>query len=253
MRRVLLLILLGIFIGQVGFCDERVTDFTQEQLPEEELLDSTIPVDVEQQDNVKTDIEQIDELRTDLPIEENSEITSNSGTQEFDLNDNANIPEIYRSLEVPTHKYMHDLDPEEFVDTQNAAWSPYSLFRLTAPLHFKTITIQPGYYLLTPREHEGNWYMLFKTNGKVKHIIPIYNKEIVPIDFYKDNLPEEKTTWSQRQHLKLLKFVGKFKSSQRPEMPKTYLEAEDLDDNFIVIKLYWGDYKYSMVLRSIPM
>ena len=53
--------------------------------------------------------------------------------------------------------------------------------------------------------------------------------------------------------LKLLKFVGKFKSSQRPEMPKTYLEADDLDDNFIVIKLYWGDYKYSMVLRSIPM
>ena len=164
-----------------------------------------------------------------------------------------NIPEIYRDLEVPTFRYVHDLDPEEFVDTQNAAWSPYSLFRLTAPLHFKTITIQPGYYLLTPRQHEGNWYMLFKENGKVKHIIPIYDRKIVPLDFYKNNLPEEKTTWSQKQHLKLLKFVGKFKSSQRPEMPKTYLEAEDLDDNYISIILYWGDYKYYMVLRSIQM
>lgn len=169
---------------------------------------------------------------------------------EYDFNE---ISQTYRELEVPTFKYVHDLDPEEYVDTQNAAWSPYSLFRLTAPLYFKTITIQPGYYLLTPREHEGNYYMLFKQNGKVKYIIPIYDKQIVELDFYKNHLPEEKTTWSQRQHLRLLKFVGKFKSSQRPEPPKTYLEAEDLDDNFTVIVLYWGDYKYHMILRSVPM
>ena len=163
------------------------------------------------------------------------------------------ISQTYRELEVPNFTYIHDLDPEEYVDTQNASWSPYSLFRLTAPLYFKTITIQPGYYLLTPREHEGNYYMLFKQNGKIKYIIPVYDKEIVELDFYKNHLPEEKTTWSQKQHLRLLKFVGKFRSSQRPEMPKTYLEAEDLDDNFIVIALYWGDYKYYMILRSVPM
>ena len=265
MKRVLLLILLGIFIGQIGFCEEKVQEISQETLSETQT-----PV----QDNPQSDlpIEEIPQLREEAPtteeeipaqellqdeIPKNNESQefdlNNKETQEFDLNNKDNIPEIYRSLEVPTHKYVHDLDPEEFVDTQNAAWSPYSLFRLTAPLYFKTIAIKPGYYLLTPREHAGNWYMLFKENGKIKHIIPIYNKEIVPLDFYKDNLPEEKTTWSQRQHLKLLKFVGKFKSSQRPEMPKTYLEAEDLDDNFIVIKLYWGDYIYHMVLRSIPM
>lgn len=163
------------------------------------------------------------------------------------------IVEIYRSLDVPKFRYVHDLDPDEAVDTQNAAWSPYSLFRLTAPLHFKTITVPPGYYLLTPRQHEGDWYMLFKVAGKVRYIIPIFDKKIVPMDFYKDHLPEEKTTWSQKQHLRLLKFVGKFQSSQRPEIPKTYLEAEDLDDNFILIILYWGDYKYYMVMRSIAM
>ena len=163
------------------------------------------------------------------------------------------IVEIYRNLEVPTFRYVHDLDPEEAVDTQNASWSPYSLFRLTAPLHFKTITVPPGYYLLTPRQHNGDWYMLFKVAGKVRYIVPIFDKKMVPMDFYKDHLPEEKTTWSQKQHLRLLKFVGKFQSSQRPEIPKTYLEAEDLDDNFILIILYWGDYKYYMVMRSIAM
>jgi len=166
---------------------------------------------------------------------------------------NEDIAEIYRNLEVPNFRYVHDLDPEEYVDTLNAARSPYSLFRLTAPLYFKTITIPPGYYLLTPRQREGDWFMLFKEAGKVKYIVPIYDKKIVPMDFYKDNLPEEKTTWSQRQHLRLLKWVSKRKSAQRPEPKQTYLEAEDLDDNFIVIILYWGDYKYYMVLRSVPM
>lgn len=250
MKRALLLFFLGLLISQIGFCDERVQEIP-EILPTQEQLETNIPIEESQEQNeLLQEASDETEFAQELLQEE---IPQDKPAQEYDLNDPANIPEIYRSLEVPTHKYVHDLDPEEFVDTQNAAWSPYSLFRLTAPLHFKTITIQPGYYLLTPREHAGNWYMLFKENGKVKHIIPIFNKEIVPLDFYKDNLPEEKTTWSQRQHLKLLKFVGKFKSSQRPEMPKTYLEAEDLDDNFILIKLYWGDYKYSMVLRSIPM
>ncbi len=209
MKKILLAVLLGIFLGSAGLCE----DVQIEEIPRDQAA----------QDYEYKDLEDMD------------------------------IPEIYRSLEVPTFRYVHDLDPEEYIDTQNAAWSPYSLFRLTAPLYFKTITIQPGYYLLTPRQQAGNWYMLFKEAGKVKYIIPIYDKKIVPMGFYKDNLPEEKTTWSQKQHLRLLKFVGKFKSSQRPEMPKTFLEAEDLDDNFVVVILYWGDYKYYMVLRSVAM
>ncbi len=217
MKKVLSILFFTLFINQIGYCNEQTIS------PDESANQTEFsqPATNEEQYKETEDLE--------------------------------NIPEIYRSLEIPTFKYVHDLDPEEFVDTQNAAWSPYSLFRLTAPLYFKTIMIPPGYYLLTPRQHEGNWYMLFKESGKVKYIIPIYDKKIVPMDFYQDNLPEEKTTWSQKQHLKLLKFVGKFKSSQRPEMPKTYLEAEDLDDNFISIILYWGDYKYYMVLRSVPM
>lgn len=223
MKKIFLLLTSLLIMNTLGYCDERVQEIPpQEQLPIENASGNIPP-------------------QSPNPNDEYSEIAD------------TDIPEVYRSLEVPNFRYVHDLDPEEFVDTQNAAWSPYSLFRLTAPLYFKTITINPGYYLLTPREHEGNWYMLFKQQGKVVYIIPIYDKKIVPMDFYKDNLPEEKTTWSQSMHLKLLKFVGKFKSSQRPEMPKTFLEAEDLDDNFIVIILYWGDYKYYMVLRSVPM
>ena len=69
--------------------------------------------------------------------------------------------QIYRELELPDFSYIHDIDPGEMYDMQHTSWSPYPLFRLTSPLYFKNITIEPGYYLLTPREHEGSWYILF--------------------------------------------------------------------------------------------
>ena len=162
--------------------------------------------------------------------------------------------QIYRELEVPDFSYIHNVDPGEMYDTQNTSWSPYPLFRLTSPLFFKNITIEPGYYLLTPREHKGNWYILFKEAGQVKYIIPAYNREIVPMGFYEANLPKPKLTPSQKFHIKFFDFVGKYvKSSQRKPAPNTYLEATDLENNFISIIIYWGNYRYYMILRTIAL
>lgn len=164
------------------------------------------------------------------------------------------IEDMYRKMPVPDFKYVHNVDPGEYQDTMYSTWSPYPLFRLTSPLYFKTIAIQPGYYLLTPREHEGKWYMLFKEAGRIKYIIPCYKKEMVPFGFYKNNLPQIKMSKPQLIREKALKFVGKhFDSSKRKPIPDTYLEAEDLDNNFISIIVYWGNYRYYFVLRSIQL
>ena len=164
------------------------------------------------------------------------------------------IEEQYREMPVPDFKYMHDIDPGEYQDTMYSTWSPYPLFRLTAPLYFKTIAIQPGYYLLTPREHEGKWYILFKEAGRVKYIVPCYKQDVVPVGFYKDNLPQVKMTKVQLIREKALRFIGKnVKSSKRQPIPDTYLEASDLDNNFISLIVYWGDFKYYFVLRTIQL
>lgn len=164
------------------------------------------------------------------------------------------IEEQYREMPVPTHKYMHNIDPGEYQDTMNSTWSPYPLFRLTAPLYFKTIAIEPGYYLLTPREHEGKWYILFKEAGRIKYIIPCYKQDVVPVDFYKNNLPQIKMTKVQLIREKALKFIGKnVKSSKRKPIPDTYLEASDMDNNFISLIVYWGNFKYYFVLRTIQL
>lgn len=164
------------------------------------------------------------------------------------------IEQMYRDLPVPTFKYVHNIDPGEYQDTRYSTWSPYPLFRLTAPLYFKTITIEPGYYLLTPREHKGEWYILFKEAGKVKYIIPCYKKEMVPMGFYKNNLPQIKMSKPQLIREKALKFIGKkVDSSKRKPIPDTYLEASDLDNNFLSIIVYWGNYRYYFVLRSVQL
>lgn len=176
------------------------------------------------------------------------EIADDEYTEDID------IEQMYRDMPVPEFKYIHNIDPGEYQDTMYSTWSPYPLFRLTAPLYFKTVAISPGYYLLTPREHKGAWYILFKEAGKVKYIVPCYKKEMVPLNFYKNNLPQIKLTKPQLIREKALKFIGKtFKTAKRKPIPDTYLEATDLDNNFISIIVYWGSYRYYMVLRTIQL
>lgn len=164
------------------------------------------------------------------------------------------VEQMYRDMPVPDFQYVHNIDPVEYQDIMNSTWSPYPLFRLTAPLYFKSISIEPGYYLLTPREHDGAWFMLFKEAGKVKYIVPCYKKEMVPMNFYENHLPQVKMTKPQLIREKFLNMVGKnVKSSKRKPIPDTYLEAEDLNNNFVSIIVYWGNYRYYFVLRTIQL
>lgn len=168
--------------------------------------------------------------------------------------DYVDVEDAYRKMPIPEHKYVHNIDPGEYQDTMYSTWSPYPLFRLTAPLFFKSIAIQPGYYLLTPREHNGKWYILFKEAGRIKYIIPCYKREVVPYGFYENNLPKVKLTTPQKIREKALKFIGKHKdSAKRKPIPDTFLDANDLDNNFISLIVYWGNYRYYFVLRSIQL
>lgn len=164
-----------------------------------------------------------------------------------------NYSYIYKSLEPADFSYMHDIDPDQYYDMKDAAWSPYPLLRLNSPIYFKNQTIEPGYYLLTPREHKNKWYLLFKQNGKVAHIIPVYEREITPEFFYDKHLPKPKLTPSQKIHMGVLDFFGNFKSSKRKEPIKTYMEINDLENYFVSIVIYYGSHKYSTIFRTIKL
>lgn len=160
--------------------------------------------------------------------------------------------QIYTDMPVPTFSYIHGIDPGQYYDNKDAAYSIYPLFRLSSPIYFKTITIMPGYYDLTPVLYKDNNYLLFKEAGVVKYIIPIYKKEMVPEDFYATHLPKPKYTRTQRISLAFSRFLGKhFKSSQRKPPVQSYLEVTDLDNNFVSIIVYFGAYRYYTLFRTV--
>lgn len=164
-----------------------------------------------------------------------------------------NYAEIYKNLEPANFSYMHDIDPEQYYDMKDATWSPYPLLRLNSPIYFKNQAIEPGYYLLTPREHKDKWYLLFKQNGKVSHIIPIYERSITPEFFYDKHLSKPKLTTSQKVHMGILDFLGNFKSTKRKEPIQTYMEINDLENYFVSIVIYYGSHKYSTIFRTIRL
>lgn len=159
--------------------------------------------------------------------------------------------QIYLDMPVPTFSYVHGIDPGQYYDNKDAAYTIYPLFRLSSPLYFKTITIIPGYYDLTPVLYKNNNYLLFKEAGVVKYIVPIYRKEMVPEDFYATHLPKPKYTRTQRMSLAFNRFLGKhFKSSQRKPPVQSYLEVTDLDNKFVSIIVYYGPYRYYTLFRT---
>lgn len=161
--------------------------------------------------------------------------------------------QIYSDLEIPTFSYLHDIDPDQYYDMKDTSWSEYPLLRLNSPIYFKSITIEPGYYLLTPREYKGNWFMLFKQNGVVKHIIPVYNRDYTPEMFYDEHIPKPKYTTAQKIHMGFLDFIGNFKSTKRRTPVQTYLEVNDLENYFVSIVIYYGSHKYSTIFRTIRL
>lgn len=160
----------------------------------------------------------------------------------------------YLNLSVPTFSYVHAIDPGQYYDMKYSTWSPYPLLRLSSPLYFKTITIVPGYYDLTPVTHKGDQYMLFKQQGLVRHIIPVYDKEIVPEGFYESHLPQPKLTFFQKLNKNWIHFAGAhFKSAQRKPIPQAYLEVNDLENKFVSIVIYFGPYRYYTIFRTVKL
>ena len=164
-----------------------------------------------------------------------------------------NYAEIYNNLQPATHSYMHGIDPDQYYDMKDATWTPYPLLRLNSYIYFKDRSIEPGYYLLTPREHKDKWYLLFKQNGKVAHIIPVYERDYTPEGFYEKHLAKPKLNTAQKIHMGTLSFLGKFKSTKRKDPVKCYMEINDLENHFVSIVIYYGNHKYSTIFRTVKL
>ncbi len=163
--------------------------------------------------------------------------------------ENAKYAKIYEELSEPDFSYIFNLDPYQTEEYTKYMYAPYPLFRTAIRFVFKNTVIEPGYYLLTPREKDGKWYVLFKTNGKVKYIIPVYEKQLVEPMFYEKYVPERKLTFWQGICKKTRDTMGKFfpKQTQRMPPPKSYIDVNELGTDYWQVVLYYGASKYYMI------
>ena len=158
---------------------------------------------------------------------------------------------IYENLKEADFEYVFGIDPFQAEDYVKYNASPYPLLRLGVDYKFKDTVIERGYYLLTPREKNGQDYVLFKQEGRVKYIIPVYKKELVDVDFYQKHVPSiKKGPWS-RFCDNMSKTVGKIsKQSKRSELPKAYIEADEIGNRYWQLFLYYDTQKYYMLFEK---
>ena len=162
-----------------------------------------------------------------------------------------NYDEIYEMLEEPDFEYIFGLDPYQADEYTKYMYTPYPLFRTGVNLIFKSKTIPPGYYLLTPREKNGKTWILFKENGKVSYVIPIYKEEAVPEEFYEDKIPHPTPNLYEKIRNKTMDFIGTKwgHKNQRTPIPKAYIEFNDMGMYWDMI-LYYGDKKYYLLFKK---
>ena len=149
-------------------------------------------------------------------------------------------------------KLMHNIDPFQDEDNLKYSYSPYPLFRTSCYLFYRNMRIDPGYYQLTPRKMKGQYYVFFKTNGKVKFIIPVVKREVVAEMFYKKYMPEPKLTKGQAIAKKGRNFWSKvFKDSGKQPPPQSFVELMNLE-TYYVLKLYYESHCYYTVYKKVP-
>lgn len=175
-----------------------------------------------------------------------SSITLNAYCADFDCDS------LYDAAEPFASKLYNDIDPFEDEDSIKYAWSPYPLFRTSAFLYFKDYAIEPGYYSLTPRKLQGKDYVFFKQGGKVVFIIPVAKKEQTPLNFYDANIPKIKQTKMQKFSAAVKKkFYDTAKDSRRITPPSSLVNV-DVEVKYIIITLYYGEDKYTLLFRRTP-
>ena len=86
---------------------------------------------------------------------------------------------VYNGMPVLDFSYEHNEDPDELQDYEKYVGSPYPLVRISLRLSCKDARLKPGYYLMTPRNRNGYDFMMFKENGKIITMVPVYEKQLV--------------------------------------------------------------------------
>jgi len=163
---------------------------------------------------------------------------------------------IYNDTPILDFMYENSLDKDQDNDYNGYIISPYTLIRITDVLRNKKVLLTPGYYLVKPKKRDGYEFLLFKQNGKVAGVVPVYQKLLIdPLLIYKEppkpkvplykkifiDTPKKIITWPFKQI---------FKQKTVPLPPKAALESKVVGEGkYLEIWLYVDKYLYKVLFK----
>lgn len=150
-----------------------------------------------------------------------------------------NYEDIFKNLKTAQVKFIDQVDPDEYYDAQKLYFSPYPLFRVTDAMYVAGQVVQPGYYLLTPREYDKQKVVLFKEGGKVKNVVPIFEHELI----------NKKLTY-QKPPKKWYQIRDRYEF--QTQYYETKILAYDLYGDFFEVDLYYREGLHKMIFKKNP-
>ncbi len=162
---------------------------------------------------------------------------------------------IYKETPILDFIYEESLDPQEDKDYQGLFLSPYTLIRTSYALQNKKIHLKPGYYLLKPATWAGYDFVLFKQKGKIKGVVPVYQKILINPEYtyrtpIKPEIPLYKKPFVFVQKIIAWPFKKVFKRRKPVLPPRSKFEAIEVDGNkYLEMKLYVEEYLYKILFK----
>ncbi|OGI03081.1 MAG: hypothetical protein A2104_06335 [Candidatus Melainabacteria bacterium GWF2_32_7] len=160
---------------------------------------------------------------------------------------------IYNNLPVLTDIYYdHNEDPDEIVDYKDYIQSPYPLMRISVKLSCKDVKIGPGYYLITAKNRSNYDFVMFKQNGKIAALIPIYEKQLINPETVYPKAQQPKKSIIRKIGSGIKKVIARpFKRYKKPlPAPRYYITSSMVDSGkYFEINLYQEQYLYKMLFK----
>ena len=167
---------------------------------------------------------------------------------------------LYKDTPVLDFMYEDGIDQEQDNDYNRYIVSPYTLIRITDTLRNKKILLKPGYYLVKPEKRDGYEFLLFKQNGKVAGIVPVYQKVLInPALVYHEPIKPKVPLYKAIPKKIFIEIPKKiitlpFKKSWEQKKvlvpPKSALESKVVSNgNYLEIWLYVDTYLYKVLFK----
>jgi len=169
-----------------------------------------------------------------------------------------NYDRMYEDMPILDYMYETGIDREEPKDYEEYFISPYVLIRLPVKLRNQKVVLNPGYYLVKPEKKDGYNFTIFKQNGHVVGVIPVYKKYLVdPNAIFlrpQQQISKKKHKWYTkpfRMAWSTIKWPFKkiFKQRNLKTPPHAKVEFELIDDKYYDLGLYVENSLYKMLFK----